>query len=194
MKKSILVGLMMLITASMQATSLAPAEFQGLYQRISDATNNMQTILFDTKTGIIAHSKELKPTKATLDANEQAFQDAKSEIESALYKLLDHIAASGPSKNFHQDWSFDVPNYPIIEEQQILQPEYENLMNAFHGVLNKEKFCAHFFELWVTNNYEDHVIGLFYDIGQDLVARSINDMAYVYYGYVDRVKELYSIK
>ena len=167
MKKQVLIGLMILTTVSVQAASIAPAKFQALHQRISDATDNLRTILFDPKTGIISHGKQNKSAQAILSANEQAFQDSKAELESALYELLDLIATTEPSKNFPDNWSFDFPDYPNIEQQELMQEEYENLMNGFHGIINKERFVAHFFKLWLTDDYEDEVIGLFYSIGQD---------------------------
>ncbi len=193
MKKTLLL-LPLTITSLSLAASIPPVKFQALHQSISDATNNLENILFDKTSGIIAHSKQNKPTKAKLETSEQTFQDNKIELERTLYTFLDQLATTEPSKNFPTDWSFDLPDYPDIEEQPVLQQEYENLMNAFHSVINKERYIAHFFKLWLTDNYESEVIALFYTIGQDLVARSLDDVTHAYYEYVYAMKEVYNIK
>lgn len=193
MKKALLL-LSLAITSLSFGASISPAKLQALHQNISDATDNLEAILFDNKSGIIAHNKQNKPTKAKLDTNEQDFQNHKEELERTLYTFLDQLATTEPSKNFPTDWSFDLPDYPDIEEQPVLQQEYENLMNAFHSVINKERYIAHFFKLWLTDNYESEVIALFYTIGQDLVARSIDDVTRAYYDYIAALKETYGIK
>jgi hypothetical protein len=194
MKKTVLLTLIAGTSSLLSAGSVAPEKFRTLYETITTSTNTIESLLFNTKTGIIAHNKQNKPTKEKLEAHGQAFDEAIANLEQALYKFLDLLATTDPSKNFQQGWSFDLPEYPTLEEQKTLQQESGNLMNAFQSIINKEQFVSHFFNLWLTEDYEDVVISLFYTIGQDLVARSIDDLNHAYDFYLDRLAEQYSIK
>lgn len=192
-KQFLLLGLSILPSISLHPASIAPAKFQNVHERISTATQELETLLFDAKAGIIAYSST-KPTAAALTNHENQFDEQKAALETAFYELLDLLQSSEPSKNFPDNWSFDLPDYPVLEEQPAMQQEYQSLMNGFHGIINKEHFVAHFFDMWRTNDYENEVIGIFYAIGQDLIARSIDDLSAAYYNYVNRVKELHGIK
>lgn len=194
MKKTALLTLIVGTSNLLSAGSMAPEKFHDLYETITTSTNTIESLLFNTKTGIIAHSKQNKPTREKLEAHGQAFDEAIADLEQALYKFLDLLATTAPSKNFQQGWSFDLREYPTLEEQKMLQQESGNLMSAFHGIINKEQFLSHFFNLWLTEDYEDVVVSLFYTIGQDLVARSIDDLKNAYDVYLDRLAELYNIK
>lgn len=193
-KKIALLTLIAGTSGLLTAGSLTPEKFRTLYDDITTSTNNIESLLFNTQTGIIAHSKQNKPTKEKLDAHGQAFDENIANLEQALFKFLDLLATTEPSKNFQQGWSFDLREYPTLEEQKTLDPEYRNLMNSFHAIINKEQFMSHFFTLWLTDDYENEVISLFYTIGQDLVARAIDDLKHAYDFYLERLAEQYNIK
>lgn len=193
-KKIALLTLIAGTSGLLTAGSLTPEKFRTLYDDITTSTNSIESLLFNTQTGIIAHSKQNKPTKEKLDAHGQAFDENIADLEQALFKFLDLLATTEPSKNFQQGWSFDLREYPTLEEQKTLDPEYRNLMNSFHAIINKEQFMSHFFTLWLTDDYENEVISLFYTIGQDLVARAIDDLKHAYDFYLERLAEQYNIK